>query len=227
MRQARRGYSGPPVRPSSAAALASSPPCSAALRVLVVGQGGRLAARTATTRLRSSQPAGRAGDGAPVVVAKPLAGNGFAPAQIYRARSAGVVTIYLATSGCRIARRERRLRAPGFVVGRDGTILTSAHVITTAGSRVAPGRRWPRTRSTSSSRTATACRRRIVGYDLFDDVGVDPRRPARRTVLARSRSATRAGWSSASPSPRSAARSATPTRSRSASSRRSTARSRR
>ena len=52
------------------------------------------------------------GAATPVVVAKPLAGNGFAPAQIYRARAAGVVTI----SGCS-GQRDRPMRAPASAPG--------------------------------------------------------------------------------------------------------------
>src|ERR687887_2428012 len=62
---------------------------------------------------------------------KPLPGNGFDPARLYRARAAGVVTVYaffgnetVATSGSQGA---------GFVVSPKGYILTSSHVITNAG----------------------------------------------------------------------------------------------
>ncbi|HEX6761847.1 MAG TPA: trypsin-like peptidase domain-containing protein [Gaiellaceae bacterium] len=113
-------------------------------------------------------PAGAAAT--PVVVAKPLAGNGFAPAQIYRARAAGVVTIYSAfgTPGSPDAVAGV---GSGFVVGRAGTILTSAHVITTAGQDGSGPIARARTvyvRFADGDRVPA----RIAGYDLFDDVGV-------------------------------------------------------
>jgi hypothetical protein len=64
----------------------------AALVLVAARAAGWLHAGSATTtvvQVSTGSPAVT-----PVVAAKPLAGNGFAPAQIYRARSAGVVTIY-------------------------------------------------------------------------------------------------------------------------------------
>ena len=87
------------------------------------------------------------------------------------------------------------------------------------------GRRARAHASTSSSPDGDRVPATVVGYDLFDDVGVIRVDPARARRSTRCRSATRAVSSSASRSPRSAARSATPTRSRSASSPRSGARS--
>jgi 2-alkenal reductase len=110
-----------------------------------------------------------AGDaGTPVVAAKPLLGNGFQPAQIYRTRSAGVVTLvsYFDAAG---APDSQVGQGSGFVVAADGTILTSAHVITTAGQGG----------NTATARTVYAefadgdrVSAKVVGYDLYDDVGV-------------------------------------------------------
>ena len=141
--------------------------------VLAVGRAaGWLGSRT-TTFVVPAVPAGT-GVAAPVVVAKPLAGNGFAPAQIYRARSAGVVTIVSYFPGSKGTLTAGQ--GSGFVVSRSGTILTSAHVITTAGSGTsapaAPARQIYVEFSDGDRVSA-----RIVGYDLFDDVGairVDP-----------------------------------------------------
>ena len=93
----------------------------------------------------------------------PLLGNGFDPARIYARRSGGVVTIYsFFTSG-------QRSQGSGFVVSDDGHVLTNSHVVTDAGgdnevrgaSRVyvvfADGDRIPG---------------EIVGWDLFNDIGV-------------------------------------------------------
>jgi S1-C subfamily serine protease len=161
------------VRSSSVAAVCVAAAVLGGASALVVGRAaGWLTSRTTTLVV----PAGPADSGraAPVVVAKPLVGNGFAPAQIYRARSAGVVTIvsYFPGSGGSISAGQ----GSGFVVSRGGTILTSAHVITTAGSgastAVKPARRVYVEFSDGDRVSA-----RIIGYDLFDDVGairVDP-----------------------------------------------------
>ena len=106
--------------------------------------------------------------GTPVVAAKPLLGNGFQPAQIYRTRSAGVVTLisYFDDSTAPDAQVGQ---GSGFVVDPDGTILTSAHVITNADQNG----------STTPARTVYAefsdgdrVSASVVGYDLYDDVGV-------------------------------------------------------
>jgi S1-C subfamily serine protease len=116
-----------------------------------------------------------------VVVAKPLLGNGFQPAQIFRSRSAGVVTIisYFAAGNVPDATAGQ---GSGFVVSTAGTILTNAHVVTTAGQGA----------GTAAARTVYVefadgdrVSARIVGYDLYDDVAVirvDPRRHALHPV---------------------------------------------
>jgi S1-C subfamily serine protease len=110
-----------------------------------------------------------AGVGSPVVAAKPLLGNGFQPAQIYRARAAGVVTL-ISYFDAPTSADARVGQGSGFVVARDGTILTSAHVVTTAGQG---------TEATARARTVYVAFAdgdrvpgRIVGYDLYDDVAV-------------------------------------------------------
>jgi S1-C subfamily serine protease len=135
--------------------------------VLAVGKSaGWLSSRT-TTLLVPAGPA-TAGRSAPVVVAKPVAGNGFRPAALYKERSPGVVTIiaYFPSSGSATEGGQ----GSGFVVSKTGTILTSAHVITTAGTsaaKVAPARQVY-VEFADGDRVSA----RIVGYDLFDDVGV-------------------------------------------------------
>ena len=92
--------------------------------------------------------------------------SAFDPAALYAARSDGVVTIYanLGTDGSS--------QGSGFVVDRDGLILTNAHVITNVAE----------SRPTTAVRGASAVyvefsdgdrvRADIVGWDLFSDVGV-------------------------------------------------------
>ena len=63
-------------------------------------------------------------------VAKPLIGGSFDPARIYAARSSGVVTIFAVYGSSNTA---QTAQGSGFVVSREGYILTNSHVITTAG----------------------------------------------------------------------------------------------
>jgi len=109
-----------------------------------------------------------AGDaGTPVIVAKPIAGNGFQPAQIFARRAPGVVTIVSYFGG---ASATAAGQGSGFVVSPTGNVLTSAHVITTAGQGAGHTRR-ARTIYVQFS-DGDRVPARIVGYDLFDDVGV-------------------------------------------------------
>ena len=60
----------------------------------------------------------------------------------------------------------------GFVVSSRGVILTNSHVITNAGDAPVPRPSSRRATCSSSSPTAIASRRRVVGWDVFDDIGV-------------------------------------------------------
>jgi len=91
------------------------------------------------------------------------AGNGFSAARVYAARSPGVVTVFSYFGGA-------GSQGSGFVVAPTGTILTNAHVITNAGETSGP----------VSAASAVYVEfpdgdrvgARIVGWDVFDDVGV-------------------------------------------------------
>ena len=110
-------------------------------------------------------------DGAQAAPAvKPQLGNEFDPAQIYRRRSPGVVTIYSLfdeqpTSGD----DEHAAQGSGFVVSREGYLLTSSHVISTAGENQP---------TKMAKRVYVAFRdndrvdAEVIGIDLNDDVGV-------------------------------------------------------
>jgi S1-C subfamily serine protease len=92
--------------------------------------------------------------------------SAFDPAALYAARSDGVVTIY-ANLGA-----DGSSQGSGFVVDRDGLVLTNAHVITNVAE----------SRPTTAVRGASAVyvefsdgdrvRADIVGWALFSDVGV-------------------------------------------------------
>jgi S1-C subfamily serine protease len=137
--------------------------------------GGWLGHSTKTVIVQRINEGG-GGVAAPVVVAKPLLGNGFAPAQIYRRRSPGVVTIvsYFDSTGSQDASAGQ---GSGFVVSASGTILTNAHVVTTAGEGQlgsASGARRVYVQFADGDRVSA----RIVGFDLYDDVAaihVDPK----------------------------------------------------
>jgi S1-C subfamily serine protease len=123
-----------------------------------------------------------AGSSSPARVIVPVAPPGFSPARIFAQRSPGVVTVFAYFAG-------QGAQGSGFVVSRDGTILTNAHVITNAGEggpvhkaesvyvEFADHDRVPAT---------------IVGWDVFDDVGVLRIQPARHRLdpLPLGRSAT-------------------------------------
>jgi S1-C subfamily serine protease len=126
----------------------------------VVALSGTLGATETVVVDRREAPSA-AGDTSPP--ARPLLGNGFDPAAIYSARARGVVTIYAEIPG------SGESQGSGFVVDDAGTVLTSAHVITSAGT-------------TESVRPATGLvveladgerfDAEIVGWDLFSDTGV-------------------------------------------------------
>ncbi len=81
------------MRAGPAAALALIAAVIGGAAVLVVAQAaGWLHSGTSETVVVRQAPPG-AGAAAPVVVARPVLGNGFQPAQIYRTRSQGVVTV--------------------------------------------------------------------------------------------------------------------------------------
>jgi S1-C subfamily serine protease len=110
----------------------------------------------------ASNPVDQSGAG------KPLAGNDFDPAAIYRRRVSGVVTI-ISLFG---SQNDDAAQGSGFVVSSRGYILTNSHVITTAGEDP-PGQ----TPDAASSvfvefRDGDRVPASIVGWDVYDDVGV-------------------------------------------------------
>ncbi len=95
--------------------------------------------------------------------ARPLSGNGFDPATLYARRAGGVVTIY-ADLGA-----DGQSQGSGFVVDSRGTILTNAHVVTNvAVSTEVRGARAVYVEFRDGERVPAT----IVGWDLFNDIGV-------------------------------------------------------
>jgi 2-alkenal reductase len=109
--------------------------------------------------------------------AKPLAGNDFDAAAIYRARAPGVVTIF-AIFGEHALPGGAGAQGSGFVVSRDGYILTNSHVVTTAGESVGDGSPEAASEVYVEFYDGERVPGRVIGFDLFNDVGlvkVDPR----------------------------------------------------
>src|SRR3954470_18705618 len=108
--------------------------------------------------------------------AKPLTGNGFDAAKIYASRSPGVVTIvsYFGSSSSDFS--GTTAQGSGFVVSPEGYILTNSHVITNAGDG-AKGSVLAATRLYVDFQDHDRVPATVVGWDVFDDVGlikVDP-----------------------------------------------------
>ena len=99
---------------------------------------------------------------------KPLLGNGFDPARIYAARAAGVVTVFAYFSN----RPSSSSQGSGFVVSATGYVLTNSHVITDAGEAALgqPARAASRLYVEFSDHDRV--RASVVGWDIFDDVGL-------------------------------------------------------
>jgi 2-alkenal reductase len=136
-----------------------------------LGEGG-----TDTVVLTEAGPApaaNRVAEGA----AKPLPGNAFDPAAIYRERAAGVVTIIALFGSGGGEAIGGAAQGSGFVVSEDGYILTNSHVITSAGE--APAGETPEAATSVfvEFRDGDRVPARVVGWDIYDDVGllkVDP-----------------------------------------------------
>lgn len=127
-----------------------------------VGSGESLRTVT-TTKIVPIQ----AGDTGQVLVG--AASGGFDPAAVYEERSPGVVTIY-AFFGAEGDTRGST-QGSGFVVSADGHVLTNAHVITNAGDGDGAPVRGAR-RLYVEFQDLDRVPAEIVGWDLFNDVGV-------------------------------------------------------
>jgi 2-alkenal reductase len=104
--------------------------------------------------------------------AKPLPGNDFDAAEIYRTRAEGVVTI-IALFGDQGEEGEAgAAQGSGFVVSDEGYVLTNSHVITTAGEGSPQDQPDPAGTVYVEFRDGDRVPAEIVGWDIFDDVGL-------------------------------------------------------
>ena len=114
---------------------------------------------------------GGSGAGAARVVARPVArplpGGAFDPARLYAERADGVVTVYAFFAAD--ASSAQASQGSGFVVSPDGYVLTSSHVITDAGENARVSAAQHVYLEFADGDRAPA---RVVGWDVFDDVGV-------------------------------------------------------
>jgi 2-alkenal reductase len=117
---------------------------------------------TKTVIVREQAPAANAAPASVQTVAPTLA-PGFSPAAIFARRSPGVVTVFSYFGGT-------AAQGSGFVVSRSGAILTNAHVITNAGETNGAVRPASSVYVEFSDHDRVPAR--IVGWDVFDDVGV-------------------------------------------------------
>jgi S1-C subfamily serine protease len=105
--------------------------------------------------------------------AKPLVGNGFDAAELYRKRAEGVVTIFALFGEGGIDDADvSAAQGSGFVVSEDGYILTNSHVITTAGEADAGAPVVAADTVYVQFRDGERVPAEVVGWDVFDDVGV-------------------------------------------------------
>jgi S1-C subfamily serine protease len=135
---------------------------------LAIGHATGLLGGSTTVVVREPQVSAPTGLAAarPVTIASPVTGSGgFSPARIFAERSPGVVTVFTYTGG-------QGSQGSGFIIRKDGTILTNAHVITNAGEAPAGTPVKPADDVYVEFSDHDRVPATIVGWDVFDDVGV-------------------------------------------------------
>ena len=146
---------------------------------LGIGRASGVFGGSTTVVVRERAPGSAAASTATraVTVAAPLVGSGgFAPARIFAERSPGVVTVFTFSAG-------QGAQGSGFVVSADGTILTNAHVITIAGDTSAGAAVKPAAQVYVEFPDHDRIRATIVGWDVFDDIGVIRVAPSAHTLV--------------------------------------------
>jgi S1-C subfamily serine protease len=134
-----------------------------AAAALGIGRTAGLVGSNSTKTVVVSEPAPARSTVVAVPSVPPPRSSSFEPARIFKRRSPGVVTVYSYFAGT-------AAQGSGFVVSRAGTILTNAHVITNAGETV--GKVHPAQSVYVEFADRDRVPARIVGWDVFDDVGV-------------------------------------------------------
>ena len=114
--------------------------------------------------------------------AKPLVGNDFDASEIYGKRAAGVVTIYAVFGAQGGQQLTSEAQGSGFVVSDDGYVLTNSHVITTAGEADETQTPEAASRVYVQYRDGERVAAKIIGWDLYDDVGLLKVDPANHAV---------------------------------------------
>jgi 2-alkenal reductase len=126
------------------------------LAALGIGRGAGLFSAKTTTVVAPGPPR-------TVTLNEASRSSGFSAARIFADRSPGVVTVFAYFGGV-------GSQGSGFVVDRNGTIVTNAHVITNAGETT--GTVQPASTVYVEFADHDRIAARIVGWDVFDDVGV-------------------------------------------------------
>jgi 2-alkenal reductase len=130
------------------------------------------ASRIETVLVQTQDDATPAADRVEGDAAKPLVGNGFDASELYRKRAAGVVTIYALFGDGANDADAAASQGSGFVVSDDGYILTNSHVVTTAGETDPNETPAAADSVYVQFRDGERVPAEIVGWDVFDDVGV-------------------------------------------------------
>ena len=146
------------------------------LLALGIGQVTGWTGSSSTTTVFQAAPGGSStGSAATAAVApnaKPLAGNAFSPSAIYAKRAGGVVTLVSVFGSD--PETASQAQGSGFVVSPTGYILTNSHVITDAGTGSVAK---PADQVFVEFQDRDRAEAKIVGWDVFDDVGlikIDP-----------------------------------------------------
>jgi S1-C subfamily serine protease len=164
-----------PMRPGTLAAVTLVAAVLGGGAALGIGKGaGWFDQRTRTVVVRAQTLAPTALPASATSKVAPLPGKGFDPESIFSRRSPGVVTIF-AYFGDPSSPDTEISQGSGFVISRSGYVLTNSHVITNAGegSRLRAAAHLY-IEFADGDRTEA----QIVGWDLYDDVGLLRIRPA-------------------------------------------------
>ncbi|HSK16634.1 MAG TPA: trypsin-like peptidase domain-containing protein [Gaiellaceae bacterium] len=167
-------------RPGAVAVIAMVSAALGGAGALALGQATGLVDGGGTRTERvvvSAQEAAPAAERVEGDAALPLTGNGFDASEIYAKRASGVVTIFALFGDEAQTAPGSAAQGSGFVVSDDGYVLTNSHVITTAGEAGTVGEPEAATTVYIQFRDGERVPAEIVGWDVYDDVGllkVDP-----------------------------------------------------